>query len=201
MPINPGDGTYKTVSVMSHEQCSAICRADDQCRGAVTYQPDVRYPQSQCALNNGLSKTSPFEVKRPEPFDLGRAVYEFNQYRARHGLDPVNLNPKLMKASARHANDLAVHGMAAHEGSDGSTHADRVKLEGYNYALIAENVATGQEDWEAVFKAWQDSPGHNENLLRPGVTDFGIALVFEPTTKYITYWAMLVGTPQPAITH
>ena len=34
-----------------------------------------------------------------------------------------------------------------------------------------------------------------ENLLRPDVSEFGIALVYEPSTTYSTYWAMLVAEP------
>ncbi len=193
--FDPADGTYKTVAVTSPQQCSALCRADDLCRGAVTYQPDTRYKKMECRLNDGMSPASPFEVKPPPPLDMITALNDLNIYRARYGLSPVALDQRLIDASARHAQDLAIHGRAAHDGSDGSSHADRASDEGYNYRLISENVATGQESWEIVFKAWQNSPGHNENLLQPDVSDFGVALVYEPTTKYITYWAMLVGKP------
>ena len=49
--------------------------------------------------------------------------------------------------------------------------------------------------WDAVFDAWKKSPGHNENMLRDDVSEFGLALVYEPTTAYSTYWAMLVADP------
>lgn len=189
------DGTYKTAPVTSGQACAELCRADDKCRGSVTYQPDTRYPEMECRLNDGMNASSPFHVKPPEPLDIAAALEDFNAYRAGLGLSPVVLNAALIEASDRHARDLAKHGIAAHEGTDGSAHDGRASDAGYAYSLIAENVATGQKSWDAVFKAWQKSPGHNENLLQPDVTDFGIALVYEPTTKYITYWAMLVGAP------
>ena len=66
-PFEEGDGTYKIVPVMSADECTALCKADNKCRGAVTYQPDTRKPDAFCRLNDGLSATSPFE-----PADLER---------------------------------------------------------------------------------------------------------------------------------
>ena len=194
-PIGQNDGTYKIVPVTSQQECTAICQADDKCRGAVTYQPDTRYPAAECRLNDGITPNSPFEVTPPPPLYLSKALSDLNTYRSQYGLAPVQLDIRLVDASERHAKDLAIHGIAAHDGTDGSSHADRARRQGYEYRFIAENVATGQEDWEKVFKAWQDSPGHNKNLLSEDAVDFGVALVFEPTTKYITYWAMLMGKP------
>lgn len=199
--IKDGDGTYKTVIVNSAKECSEICKADTKCRGAVTYQADITKSQSQCRLNDGLSETSPFKIVPPEPLDIDIAVSELNAYRAEYGLGPVTLNSKLIAASDVHSKDLAVHGNAAHEGSDGSTHSDRVQRQGYYFTVAGENVATGQKSWDKVFQAWKDSPGHNENLLLREATEFGIALVFEPTTTYTTYWTMLMAAPMPNFTH
>lgn len=197
----PDDGTYKTIDVTSSEACDTLCRNDKACRGAITYQADITKPEMQCRLNNGMSPRSPFEVKPPEPLLRAVAVADLNAYRAENGLGPVTLNEKLNKASEVHAKDLAKHGNAAHEGSDGSTHGERVQRQAYYYSIAAENVATGQKSWDAVFKAWQESPGHNRNLLDPDVTEFGIALIYEPTTTYANYWAMLVAAPLENFVH
>lgn len=196
--FKPDDGTYKTTPVTSPAECSALCKADTTCRGAVTYQPDVTKSEMQCRLNNGFGDNAVFPVVPPEPFDINLATAELNQYRYENGLDPVTLNDKLISASLVHAEDLAKQGRASHTGSDGTSHADRTKRAGYDYSITAENVATGQRSWSKVFKAWQDSPGHNINLLQPDVTEFGIALVYEPTTTYVTYWSMLVAAPMVA---
>ena len=196
------DGTYKTFSVKSAEECTKLCMKErNVCRGSmlteeITVMNGERRSKMECRLNNGLSSTSPFEITPPSPLDLSIAVVELNAYRIENGLGPVSLNDKLNRASDVHAQDLAKHGMAAHVGSDGSTHSERAQRQNYAYRMIGENVATGQKSWAQVFQAWKDSPGHNENLLAEGVTDFGIALVYEPTTTYTTYWTMLVGTPQ-----
>ena len=191
----PDDGTYKTVDVSTPEQCSALCKEDPLCRGAVTYQPDVTKPEAVCRLNNGFGENPVFPQVPPTPLDLDIAVADLNTYRAEHGLEPVRLVEKLNIASEIHAADLAQAGIISHEGTDGSTHGDRVMRVGYNFTIAGENVATGQRSWDDVFQAWKDSPGHNENLLRPDVSEFGIALVYEPKTTYSTYWAMLVAEP------
>ena len=193
--FKPDDGTYKTVAVSRPEECSELCKADTKCRGAVTYQPDVTKPDAVCRLNNGFGANPVFPQVEPEPLDVTLAVNELNIYRAQNGLGPVTLNAKLSEASRIHSADLAQAGIISHEGTDGSTHGDRAHRVGYNFTIAGENVATGQRSWDAVFQAWKDSPGHNENLLRPDVSEFGIALVYEPKTTYSTYWAMLVAEP------
>ena len=191
----PDDGTYKEVTVNSFEACTALCEADSQCRGAIAEQPDTRYQVMHCRLNNGFGAEPAFPSVPPEPLNKNIALADFNAYRIRNGLTPVVLNEKLSLASLVHAEDLAKHGIISHTGSDGSGHGDRVQRQGYYFSIAAENVATGQKSWDKVFKAWQDSPGHNENLLRDDVTEFGIALVYAPKTSFQTYWAMLVAAP------
>jgi len=191
----PDDGTYKEITVRSFEACTALCEADSQCRGAIAEQPDTRYEIMHCRLNNGFGAEPAFPSIPPEPLNKNIALADFNAYRIRNGLTPVVLNEKLSSASLVHAEDLAKHGIISHTGSDGSGHGDRVQRQGYYFSIAAENVATGQKSWDKVFKAWQDSPGHNENLLRDDVTEFGIALVYAPKTSFQTYWAMLVASP------
>lgn len=193
--FSPEPGTYQTHTVSTSEECSALCNDDNMCRGMQAYQPDITIDIMYCYLNDGLSEGSSFTTQAPDPIDLAVALNDLNRYRLEHGLQPVDLNPKLTAASQIHADDLARNGVASHTGSDGSTHSQRAKRQGYSYSLIAENVATGQKSWDEVFKAWQDSAGHNENLLRPGVTEFGVALSHDPTTTYLNYWAMLVAIP------
>jgi hypothetical protein len=191
----PDDGTYREIVVSSIKDCTSLCSADKQCRGTYAEQPDIRDEIYYCRLNNGFGATPLFPSIPPTPLDIQTALHDFNNYRALHGLAPVRLNQQLITASQTHARDLAIHGITSHTGTDGSHHGDRVKRQGYVFSIAAENVASGQKSWEKVFDAWIKSPGHNENLLLGDVTDFGIALVYEPKTTYQTYWAMLVAAP------
>lgn len=189
------DGTYAIKPVKSMEACEALCKADSICRGTVIYQPDTSKPDMQCRLNNGFGSQAVFPRTPPETLDFDKAIADLNAYRASKGLPTLAYNQKLNRASEVHALDLAAAGIISHTGTDGSGHGDRVQRQGYYFSIAGENVATGQTSWDAVFDAWKKSPGHNENLLRDDVSEFGLALVYEPTTTYSTYWAMLVAHP------
>lgn len=190
------DGTYSVHSVTSLEACEALCKADSQtCRGTVIYQPDVTKPEMQCRLNNGFGAKPVFPRVEPQALDFEKALADLNAYRISKNLPPLTYDERLNKASEVHARDLASTGIISHTGTDGSGHGDRVQRQGYYFSIAGENVATGQMNWDDVFDAWKKSPGHNENLLRDDVSEFGLALVYEPTTTYSTYWAMLVAHP------
>jgi len=94
-----------------------------------------------------------------------------------------------------HARDLASAGILSHTGTDGSNHGDRIQLQGYYFSTAAENAAAGQTSWESAFKGWKESPGHNENMLRDDVSEFGLAFVSEPSSKLSTYWVMVLAEP------
>lgn len=190
------DGTYSVQSVTSLEACEALCKADSQtCRGTVIYQADVTKPEMQCRLNNGFGAKPIFPRTEPETLDYDRALADLNAYRISKNLPALTYDERLNRASEVHARDLASAGIISHTGTDGSGHGDRVQRQGYYFSIAGENVATGQMNWDDVFDAWKKSPGHNENLLRDDVSQFGLALVYEPTTTYSTYWAMLVANP------
>jgi len=200
---NEDDGTYKTINVTASEECIALCKAEaDICRGTLMVQPDVTKPEMQCHLNDGSGSNPAFPSIPPEPLDVNIALTDLNRYRAENNLQPVRLDATLIAVSQSHAEDRAAAGKISHEGSDGLGHGDRLLTANYIYSIAAENVASGQKSWEQVFKAWQDSPGHNVNLLRDDVTEFGVAVSYNPKTSQSIYWVMLVAAPQkPAITY
>ena len=142
----------------------------DICRGTISVQPDITKPDIECRLNDGFGANPAFPRIPPEPLILGLALSDLNNYRAQNGLPSVILNSQLNDVSQSHAEDRAAAGKISHEGSDGKGHGNRLKDAGYLFSIAAENVASGQKSWEQVFKAWQDSPGHNVNLLRDDVT-------------------------------
>lgn len=190
------DGTYAVKTVTSDEACEALCKAESHiCRGTVTYQPDTTKPERQCRLNNGLGENPVFPPVPPETLDFDKALADLNAYRVSKNLPALQYDERLNRASEVHVRDLASADILSHTGTDGSGHGDRVQRQGYYFSIAGENVATGQTSWEAVFNSWKKSPGHNENLLRDDVSEFGLALVYEPKTSHSTFWAMLVADP------
>ena len=125
--------------------------------------------------------------------DAGRARDLVNAYRSKNGLKPLSLNIELTNAAKAHAKDLGKWDRISHYGSDGSNPWDRVKRAGYNAKVAAENVGTGQINFDEVLKGWQESPGHNRNLLMSDVDSMGIALVLEGKTEFKTFWVLALG--------
>lgn len=117
-----------------------------------------------------------------------------NAYRKTKGLKPLKLDAELTTAARAHAQDLAKWDRISHYGSDGSNPWDRVKRAGYNAKLAAENVGTGQASFVEVLKGWQDSPGHNKNLLQAEAQHMGIALIHDPKTEFKTFWTLVIGS-------
>jgi uncharacterized protein YkwD len=118
-----------------------------------------------------------------------------NQYRRDKGLKPLQLNAQLTDAAKAHSRDLAQWDRISHYGSDGSNPWDRVKRTGFKARLAAENVGTGQIDFNEVMRGWKESPGHNKNLLLSDATHMGIALVQDPRTEFKSFWTLVIGTP------
>lgn len=126
--------------------------------------------------------------------DNERARDLINQYRSEKGLKPLRFNVKLTEAAKDHCRDLAKWDRISHYGSDGSNPWDRVKRTGYKARLAAENVGTGQINFDEVLKGWKESPGHNKNLLLADGQEMGLALVQDPKTEFKSFWTLVVGT-------
>lgn len=118
-----------------------------------------------------------------------------NQYRRDKKLKPLKLNAELTEAAKAHSRDLSKWDRISHYGSDGSNPWDRVKRTGYKARLAAENVGTGQVDFQEVMRGWKASPGHNKNLLLPDASEMGLALVQDPKTEFKSFWTLVVASP------
>ena len=151
-------------------------------------------------------KAPPGTYERAEPGILSDRDYShtrlsaemardvINAYRKEHGLKALKLNAELTEAAKNHSRDLAKWDRISHYGSDGSNPWDRVKRTGYKARLAAENVGTGQIDFNEVMKGWKESPGHNKNLLLPDAEQMGIALVQDPKTEFKSFWTLVLGS-------
>lgn len=110
----------------------------------------------------------------------------------------LNTATALEQAALAHANDMAMHGFMAHEGSDGSMAADRVTRAGYAWAAVAENVAAGQASAEDVVETWLDSPVHCANLMNARYSETGVAYALDPDDEKGIYWVQVFASPRAA---
>ncbi|KAG7383020.1 hypothetical protein PHYBOEH_010149 [Phytophthora boehmeriae] len=115
-----------------------------------------------------------------------------NKERAANGKKALCMNAKLTAASTRHSNDMASKNFMSHTGSDGSTMTSRVTATGYKWNALAENVAAGQRDVDAVVNAWMNSAGHRANILGD-YTMFGTAYAYSDGSTYKHYWTQNFG--------
>ena len=110
---------------------------------------------------------APQDARPPDANDpmVMAIVAAHNKMRADEKLPPLSFAPLLARAAQVQASDMADHGEMKHEGSDGSTPAERIKRAGYHFQTSGENVAVFYPDVPQVMQAWFDSPPHRKNIL------------------------------------
>lgn len=114
-----------------------------------------------------------------------------NLQRKAKSLPPVAEDPALAAAAQAHACDNAGIRRMSHQGSDGSTLADRMKRHGYAFREAYENVAAGFFDAPSVMSGWMGSKGHRRNILSRGARDIGIGVAAGKDGQL--YWTMDLG--------
>ncbi len=129
---------------------------------------------------------------------LDSAEQEFlgliNAYRAQNGLGALTISTNLNRGAAWMVEDLATNAYFAHTDSLGRSPYARAIDCGYPSGA-GENIAAGT-NWssaQSAFNAWQNSPGHNANMLGTYYQQIGIARFNLPGSPYGWYWATTFG--------
>lgn len=107
--------------------------------------------------------------------EIRRALTVNNNARARLGLKPMQFNKKAQAAAEAQACDMATRGTMTHKGSTTKGPSARIKAQGYKPTVTAENIAAGRFTFDQVTAEWVHSPNHLENIIIPGLKDFGTA--------------------------
>ncbi len=124
-----------------------------------------------------------------------------NQYRQSQGLQPLLLSDLLTDSSQKHSSDMGKYAFFDHNttgGSDffpiGSSPWDRMAACGYSASAMGENIAAGYSTASSVFAAWENSPGHNANMLDCDFKVIGVGFVYVPGSPYGYYWTTDFGS-------
>ncbi|MGH8231143.1 MAG: CAP domain-containing protein [Steroidobacteraceae bacterium] len=104
-------------------------------------------------------------------------------------------NELLRRAAQRHALDMLAHDFFAHEGSDGSTPAQRVASSGYRYRVVGENLASGPQSAAEAVAGWLSSPGHCENIMDPRFAESGVAFATNSRGAPRIVWVQEFAAP------
>src|SRR5262249_16388404 len=116
-----------------------------------------------------------------------------SRYRREHGLSAVKTDPQLTAVAERQAKAMAASGVMDHSGA--GPIPSRVSTARTSQA--AENIAAGTKTWAETFRMWQNSPGHNANLLQARADSVGVAVARNEQTRYKIFWAMVIAEKTP----
>lgn len=115
-------------------------------------------------------------------------------------MEPVpglDWSPALAEAAQAHARDMAANDFLDHAGSDGRRVDRRATDAGYEWRAIGENVGAGARNVGQAVDHWLGSPDHCRNMLNVDYSEVGAACARAPDSRYGTYWALILGEPQP----
>jgi hypothetical protein len=134
------------------------------------------------------------DVRLARAEDMAEMV---SKYRQEHGLSAVKFDPELTKVAERQAKAMADSGIMDH--SVAGSFASRIS--GVHTGMAAENIAAGTKTWGDTLRMWENSPGHNANLLQGHADTIGVAVARNDQTRYKTFWAFVIadkstGTPK-----
>jgi uncharacterized protein YkwD len=129
--------------------------------------------------------------------NAGRATERMCGDRRYPAVGPVQWNEALAQAALAHSQDMALHHVLTHTGSDGSEVADRATRAGYLWQRVGENIASGLRLPEEAVAGWLKSPGHCANIMSPRFTEMGAAYFIHPESKTgLAYWTQDFGSPR-----
>ena len=117
------------------------------------------------------------------------AIRMVSSVRQKRGLPALRHDPRLDRAAAMHARDMASRRFFSHRGSNGSRAFHRIRASGYNACYAAENIARGPATAAQATSAWMRSPGHARNILSRKSIAAGVAKA--PGN----YWVMVFARP------
>lgn len=127
----------------------------------------------------------------PVILDEGAAAEAISRYRAQHGLGPVTIDSRLIRAASFQAGANARAGRLSHEAA--GSFDSRMAGAGFGKRYASENLSAGSETFDQVLARWKASPEHNRNMLMPQLRRVGIARVDAPDTRYKRFWALVMA--------
>ena len=125
--------------------------------------PDPLFGSPSAALN----------VAAAEMKSAGTLPEQINLQRINAGLPLLTRDSRLTAAAEADALDMATMGTLIHVGSNGYTVGTRVRIQGYCYSVVSENIAAGWKTVALVVRGWMDSPAHRANFIAAQVSEYG----------------------------
>lgn len=102
---------------------------------------------------------------------------------------PLIWDSRLEVAAEGHAADMAKYGYLSHRDREGRDTGERVRVAGYAWRVVGENLARHQNSVDQVIGDWLESPNHCRMLLDPGFVEIG-------ASQAEGYWVQVFGVPR-----
>ena len=107
-----------------------------------------------------------------------------NRARVARDIPRLCIDQRLQKAARQHSADMIRNDYFSHTSKDGTTFSQRVKQAGYtargmSVYRVGENIGGGSGSYASPqnrHKAWMNSSGHRQNILKPGFRHVGIGV-------------------------
>lgn len=116
-----------------------------------------------------------------------------NSQRAKAGVAALILNPQLSAAAQAHSVDQACHNFLDHEGSDGSSIAQRIGRAGYAPSYYLEIIAIGSP--QDAMTQWNNSEIHRLAMLDPKASEVGIGYAYSTNSVYGGHFTVDLASP------
>ncbi len=152
------------------------------------------------------SEVGPFEpVKSPHLREVEQEIFKkTNAFRQDEGRQKVDIDETLNKTATQFANYMARTDRYGHY-AEGKGPAKRAEEQGYDYCVIAENIAyefktkgfKTDKLAEGFVTGWKNSPPHRRNMLKRSVTETGVAVAQSHKTG-VFYAVQIFGRPKSA---
>jgi len=117
-----------------------------------------------------------------------------NTEREKNGLSSLEWGTTCEAAAELRARELMTS--YSHTRPDGSSWLTACPLPSDEKSKAGENLMAGNAavSPKTVVEAWMNSPDHRENILSPNFTKLSVGFIFDPETKYKTYWSQFFST-------
>ncbi len=139
-----------------------------------------------CSLIPGIYAAGSDSCLSQEEYDVLKIA---NQERAKEGLFPLTSTLKLQQATDIRAEELVtIPDHVRPDGTDWYSVLEELEL---HYMWAGENVAAGQRNPASAMKAWMNSQGHRENILRDKYIHVGVGYHYSEESIYGTHWVQL----------
>lgn len=131
----------------------------------------------------------------PATVSPAAAAQAITEYRRSRGLSPVTVDSRLNAIAASHSRAMARADRMAHVVRGEGSFQKRLSTGGYDAAIAVENIAAGHRNFNEAFAGWKASRSHNANMLKPGVTQLGIAVSYTREGRFGNFWTLVLAAP------